>query len=84
MDSTRSRQMIHEKLRSGCLPRELDQTSFTIASPPISTKCAGCDETFSPFHTSAIARTGSDQKYWFHQTCEKIWQEERYRVTPSI
>src|SRR5439155_9410184 len=78
------RRKIRENLDSGKLLRDFDVTQDIahIGTPPPGTVCAGCGEKFSPSDPPPIARFGSGQKYWFHQECEKLWQEERHRPRP--
>ena len=84
MDVTKARQKIRERLESKSLPKDFDLTSFTVGSPPKNTKCAGCHELFSLSNTRAVAHRRSGKFYWFHEDCEKLWQEERQAWLRSI
>jgi hypothetical protein len=82
MDRTKARQRIRESLKSGHLPNGFNLTSFAIGHPPYRETCAGCDELFSLDEKTAIVHTKTGKDYWFHEDCEKIWQEERHRIIP--
>ena len=77
MDRIKCREKIRGNLQSGLLPRDFDVTRLIVGHPPDRTTCAGYGEVFAPDELDALAHSNSDQDYWFHRDCEKLWQQER-------
>ena len=78
MDAANARRKIREGLKSGALPKDFDPGFLSEGHPPPNAKCAGCGEPFAPSNTDAIGqRDDQEKRYWFHQDCKRIWQEER-------
>src|SRR5262245_11796042 len=76
MDAANTRRMVRERLLSRSLPNDFDPTYFAVGCPPRNTRCSGCGEVFFSY-IDGVAHRRSGQLYWFHEVCEKLWQQER-------
>jgi hypothetical protein len=63
-------------------PRELGAVVTIAGAGGSGQLCSACEEVIKPSDTTPICYEPLGTRYWFHQLCEKIWQEERHKPIP--
>jgi hypothetical protein len=82
MEEAKIRETVRDKLAAGELPRELGAVVIISGTGGSGQLCSGCEEVIKPSDTTPICYEPLGTRHWFHQLCEKIWQEERHKLTP--
>jgi hypothetical protein len=81
MEEAKIQEKIRDKLASGELPRELGSVVIIAGGGGSGQLCSGCEEVIKPSDTAPICYEPLGTRYWFHQLCDKILQEQRHKLT---